>query len=100
LSVALRRYWRNLIGLATFPAASILGIQYLHLPPLLSIPMFIAACLHALWPVRAKRAPYTFWLVAGVVYLGGAIFTAVAFILISDMHKRWLVHQLLSRPPP
>jgi len=46
------------------------------------------------------RAPYTFWLVAGVIYLGGAIFTALAFILISDMHKRWLVHQLLSRPPP
>jgi hypothetical protein len=99
LSVALRRHWSNLIGLATFPAASILGIRYLHMPPLLVFPIFIAVSLHALWPVRTKRAPYSFWLVAGAVYLGGAVFTVLVFILISDIHKRWIVHQLLSRPP-
>jgi hypothetical protein len=99
LSVALRRYWRNLIGIATFPAVSILGDRYLHLPPLVFIPIFIAVSLHALWPYLARRAPYSFWLVACGVYMGGAVFAVLVIGLISIIHTQSVVHQLLIRPP-
>jgi len=64
LAVALRRYWRYLLGIVLFPPLAFSAVELLHVPfPLLIVPFFAVTFL-AMWPWFAKRAPYSFWLVA------------------------------------
>jgi hypothetical protein len=70
LGVALRRYWRYLLGVALFPSFAFSASAIFHLPfPFLILP-FIGVTLLAAWPCAAKGAPYSFWLVAMGVWMG------------------------------
>ena len=70
---ALRLYWWCLVGLAVFPTAVMLGEKLLHLPFEVFILPFFAVGLLAGWPHFSGRAPYTFWLVACLVWLLGGV---------------------------
>jgi hypothetical protein len=71
LGIALRRHWPYLLGVALFPSFAMIATGIFHLPfPFLILPFF-AAFLLATWPYATKRAPYSFWLVAMGVWMGG-----------------------------
>jgi hypothetical protein len=72
LNVALRRYWKHLIGVALFPIVAFAGIEIFHLPFGALIPVFFAVNFLAAWPYLARRAPYTFWLTAMGVWMAAA----------------------------
>jgi hypothetical protein len=71
LREALRVYWKALIGIALFPTIALVGGDLLHIPFDYVVLPFFAVCLLAAWPYLSGKAPYTFWLVAMLVYLAG-----------------------------
>jgi len=71
LGVALRRYWRYLLGVALFPSVAFPAVVLFHVPFTFFILPFIAVMLVACWPCAKKRAPYLFWITAMGVW-GGA----------------------------
>jgi hypothetical protein len=72
LGDALRTYWWTLIGLAAFPTMVTIG-ESLHVPAeFFALPFFAVAMLAA-WPCFSGRAPYSFWIVAGGIWLLGGI---------------------------
>jgi hypothetical protein len=50
---------------------------------------FVAGALLAAWPHLSGRAPYSFWLVATGVWLGGGV---LAIILLEIRHRLGLIH--------
>jgi hypothetical protein len=79
LGASLRRYWWALIGIALFPSAAFVGGDVLHIAfEYFALPFFAASFLAA-WPWFSGRAPYSFWLVAVVVYMLGG-FLAVLLV--------------------
>lgn len=77
LKEALRDYWKSLIGVAIFPILALVGGDFLHIPFEYVALLFFAVCLLAAWPFLSGKAPFTFWLVAMAVYLGGAVLAAL-----------------------
>ena len=77
LREALRIYWKALIGIALFPAVAFVGGDFLHIPFDYVILPFFTVCFLAAWPYLSGRAPYTFWLVAMLVFLAGGFFAAL-----------------------
>ncbi len=73
LPTALGRYWYHLTGVASF--ASIMTL--FHLPALAVPPLFFGSALFAAWPTITKRAPYSFWIVAVGVWMGGGLLAAI-----------------------
>ncbi len=69
LRTALRRYWYHLIGVGVFSSVLRLCNPPIYLVP----PFFFGVAFYAAWPCITKRAPMTFWFVAGGVWMGGAI---------------------------
>lgn len=79
LGEALRVYWWALIGLAAFPGVVMVAGELFHVPfEYFALPFFAVALL-ASWPYFSGRAPYTFWIVACVVWLLGGIVGALVF---------------------
>jgi hypothetical protein len=85
LGEALRSYWWTLIGVAVFPTIVIVGAELLAIPFEFFILPFFAVCFLAGWPYLSGRAPYSFWLVAMCVWLGGGGFAALALQLLRVM---------------
>jgi hypothetical protein len=69
LNVALRRYWRYMLGLALFPSIAFPAVELFHVPFPFVLPIFFAVTLLAAWPYYRKQAPYAFWLVALGVWM-------------------------------
>ncbi len=87
LGVALRRYWFCLLPLGLLPAFAFLGLMVFHLPLGIIAVLFVAVGLLAMWPLKFKRAPFTFFLVAGGVWMGGGFLgLCVAAFLHFSMH--------------
>ena len=70
---ALRTYWWALSGLAIFPFCLLVGAQVYGVPFPYFMPLFFAAVFLSIWPWLKGEVPYSFNLVAGAVWLGGAI---------------------------
>lgn len=79
---ALRIYWWALIGLAVFPAIVFIGGEFLRIPFEFFILPFFGVCFLTGWPFLSGRAPFSFWLVAGGVWLLGGIFAVILLQLI------------------
>jgi hypothetical protein len=77
LREALRLYWWALVGIALFPSIMLVGEGLLHIPFEFFVPLFFGVALLAAWPWYSGRAPYSFWLVAGGVYMLGGVVAAV-----------------------
>jgi hypothetical protein len=78
---ALRAYWWTLIGLAVFPAALVFGDRYGVPFEYFALPFFAAGLL-AGWPYLSGRAPFSFWIVAGGVWLAAGIAAAlIAYVV-------------------
>jgi hypothetical protein len=77
LRAALRAYWWTLIGLALFPTTVVIGAGVWHIPDEFFILPFFGVSILAGWPLLARRAPYSFWLVAMGVWLSGGIVAAM-----------------------
>ena len=73
ISESLRTYWWSLIGLALFPSVLGIGEGLLHVPFGYFIPVFFVVIFLAFWPSSSGRAPFSFALVAGGVWLTGGI---------------------------
>jgi hypothetical protein len=82
LGRALRLYWWALIGIALFPSAAFFGDEVLHIAFKYFILPFFAVTFLAAWPWFSGRAPYSFWLVAMVVYMLGG-FLAVLLVQVA-----------------
>jgi hypothetical protein len=82
---ALRVYWWALIGVGIFPAIFVAGGELLGIPFEVFILPFFAVSFLAGWPHLSGRAPYSFWLVAMCVWLGGGIFAVVLLQLLRVM---------------
>jgi hypothetical protein len=81
---ALRLYWWCLIGLAVFPTALMAGNKVFQLSFEVFILPFFAVGFLAGWPHFSGRAPYTFWLIACLVWLlGGFVGIAVTQLLMT-----------------
>jgi len=77
LKEALRLYWPALVVIALFPTMAFVGGEFLHIPfDYLMLPFFIV-CFLAGWPYLSGKAPFSFWIVAGLVYLAGGLFAAL-----------------------
>jgi hypothetical protein len=74
---ALRLYWGALVGIGLFPTVAFVGGEFLHIPFEYLVLPFFAVCMLAGWPHLSGRAPYSFWLVAVLVYLAGGLFAAL-----------------------
>jgi len=81
-------YWWTLIGVAVFPAGAFVGSEHLGLPFELFVLPFFAVCFLAGWPYISGRAPYSFWLVAMCVWLGGGGLAVVLLQLIAGDSSR------------
>ncbi len=92
LGVALRHDWRHLLGVALFPSVTGLSFLYLHVPEVAFIPFFFAVAFYAMWPCLAKRAPMTFWFVAGAVWMAGGFFLLFLLYLLSLVHLYPITH--------
>jgi hypothetical protein len=82
LPEALRAYWWALIGLAVFPSVFFIGGEFLRVPFEYFMLPFFAVGFLAGWPWFSGRAPYSFVLVAGGVWLIGGIVAALVSGLI------------------
>ncbi len=82
LGEALRLYWWALVGIALFPSAAFIGGDVFHIPFEFFMLPFFAVTFLAAWPSYSGRAPYSFWLVAMVVYmLGGGLAAALVQVI-------------------
>jgi hypothetical protein len=81
LTIALRLYWWCLIGVFLLPTMMTVGEVY-KVPFEFFIPLFFAVMFLAMWPVLSQRASYAFWLVAVVLWLGGAFLAAAVMRLV------------------
>lgn len=77
LREALRSDWKALIGIALFPTVAFVGGDVLHIPFDYLVVPFFAVCFLAAWPFLSGRAPYTFWMVAMLVYFVGGFLAAL-----------------------
>jgi hypothetical protein len=77
LGRALRLYWWSLIGIALFPSVAFIGGDVLHIAFEYFVLPFFAVTFLAAWPWFSGRAPYSFWLVALVVYMLGGLFAVL-----------------------
>ena len=85
LPVALRLYWKYYWGLVLFPPIAIPAITIFQVPfPFIAVPFFAVSFL-AGWPWLAKRAPYSFWLVAMAVWMASGVFGILATLLLSTI---------------
>ena len=73
LAQALPRYWKYLIGVVLFPIMFFCGITHTKIPTSYCMPFFLLATLLAAWPVTTRRAAYSFWVLACVLYLAGGL---------------------------
>jgi hypothetical protein len=85
LSEALRAYWWTLVGLALFPPVVFVGGEFFQIPFEYFMLPFFAVGFLAGWPWFSGRAPYSFVLVAGGVWLFGGIVAAILSGLIHSI---------------
>ncbi len=67
LTTALSVYWPWLCGLV-IASALIFLVPPVSSNPIALVAVFFAGVLPALWPCLFKDAPYTFWIVAGLLW--------------------------------
>ena len=80
LGEALRAYWWTMLGLLLFPTIAMVGMNIFHVPFGYLLLLFFAAALLAAWPYGSGRAPFSFWIVASVVYVfGGTLLSILLF---------------------
>jgi hypothetical protein len=76
LRAALQADWRYLIGMAVIPPllpiVEALDLSFM----IVLVPFFIASAI-AMWPWLSGRAPFSFWGIACVVWLGSGAVTAI-----------------------
>jgi len=73
-----RRSWKYLIGVAVLPPFMVLGDAVGMPSVILLVPFFLVMAV-AMWPWLSGREPYSFWVIAIVVWLASGAVTAIAF---------------------
>ena len=77
LKGALRAYWWTIIGLAAFPTILFVGGEYFRVPfEYFALPFFAVGLL-AGWPYFSGRAPFSYCIVLGGIWLLGGVVAAV-----------------------
>lgn len=79
LREALRKYWWTMLGLAAFPTVTAVLVEIYRVQFEYFMLPFFAAGMLASWPVASGRAPFSFCIVLGIVWIAAAI---VAMMLV------------------
>ena len=86
-SDALRKYWHHLLAVALFPTVFFVGGANFHLPFGLFVPLFFGVIFYGAWPTLTKRAPYTYQLIMGAVWLGGGLLGGMVSVFVSFLQR-------------
>lgn len=79
LSQAVRRHWYHLVGVAAFPTFLFFGGHVWGISDDLILIVFLSVMFFAMWPWLSCKAPYSFWIIAILVYFLGAFFGMLIF---------------------
>jgi hypothetical protein len=82
LRESFRRSWKYLVGVAVLPPFMVLGDSVGVPFVVLAIPFFLVMAV-AMWPWLSGREPYSFWVMAVVVWLASGAVTAIVFKVVS-----------------
>lgn len=73
LPVAMRLYWKYLIGVAVFSPLSKVSTEVFHIPFNYWMIAFLTVGVLAIWPRYKLDAPYSFVIVAAGIWLVGCL---------------------------
>lgn len=89
LGDALREYWKYLVPITTLPTAIICVVGFVQeiWSFWLMIPFFYGCGYYAMVPYRKKDAPYSFWMVACVLWVLGSIPGIMVFAMLKAIFR-------------
>lgn len=83
--IAVRQYWPWLVGITLFGPAVFILSQLGEVPDTLLFVAFFAVSGLAMYPCLFRDAPYTFWLLACVLYVGPGMLVVLAALVLQRL---------------